>query len=263
MLLQPGCCNPLRICIGMINSPGIHEYAQYSTKLNYDYATKHGYDFIVNRCPDAIDADWKWDKNNQYVLVWYKSEFIKKYLPSYHYLVYIDSDAYFKDMNKKIEDFLREEQDDSLMYMAADCTNSNFCWNADGPNGGVIIVKNTPETFTILDDWINAPNNEMCEKWKYKHPREQQCLWNLKKARYDKEIKIIQPATRLGTTDGTWIVHLLGKSKIERYVILRSVYIRRMNKRTNYALVILSVLAIFLLVLCVLLIFQKFKNVPR
>jgi hypothetical protein len=182
------------------------------------YSTKHNYDFIVNRCPDDVDVDWKWDPKNEYVSVWYKPEFIKKYLPQYHIFVFVDSDAYFKDVNKTIEDFLLEEEKSTkngesspLIYVAEDCKDKNICWTT-GPNTGVIIVKNTPKTFEILDEWIKGPTTKMCAFWKYRHTREQGCLWELKNAKYNKEIKVVTPATKLGTHDGDWIVHLAGTS---------------------------------------------------
>lgn len=215
--LKPGCVNPQRICIGMINSPNIPKYAQYTTLLNYMYSTKHNYDFVVNRCPDDIDVDWKWDPKNEYVSVWYKPEFIKKYLPYYHIFVFVDSDAYFKDINKTVEDFLKEEEantnpnDLPLIYVAEDCKDKKLCWTA-GPNTGVIIVKNTPKTFEILNEWIKGPTTKMCDFWKYRHTREQGCLWELKNSKYNKEIKVVTPAYKLGTHDGDWIVHLAATS---------------------------------------------------
>ena len=208
--LKPGCIKPLRICIGMINSPNIPKYSYYSTILNYEYATKHSYDFVVNRCPDDTDIDWKWDPKNEYVTVWYKPEFIKKYLPYYHIFVFIDSDAYFKDIEKSVEKFIEEEDvnnKDTLIYVSADFKNNHIKWT-NGPNTGIIIAKNTPRTFEILDEWIKAPNTSLCESYKRVHTREQACLWKLKDNKYNKEIKIVQPPVRLGTHEGEWIVHL-------------------------------------------------------
>ena len=128
----------------------------------------------------------------------------------HHIFVFIDSDAYFKDIEKSVEDFLKEEDkngDEALIYIAEDCKDKNVCWTA-GPNTGVIIAKNTPKTFEILDEWIKGPKTELCDFWKYRHTREQGCLWELKDAKYDKEIKVVRPATKLGTHDGDWIVHL-------------------------------------------------------
>ncbi len=212
--LKPGCKSPLRICVGMINSPSIPKYAQYTTMLNYMYATKHSYDFVVNRCPDDTDIDWKWDAKNEYVSVWYKPEFIKKYLKYYHFFVFIDSDAYFKDMDKTVESFLQNEDNnnpETLIYVAKDCKDKEICWTS-GPNTGVIIVRNTPKTFELLDEWINAPKTDLCKFWKYRHTREQGCLWELRNSKFSKEIRIVEPAYKLGTHDGDWVVHLAATS---------------------------------------------------
>lgn len=272
--LKPGCVNPLRIGIGMINSPNIPKYAHYSTLLNYMYATKHSYDFIINRCPDDTDIDWKWDPENEYTSVWYKPEFIKKYLQYYHIFVFIDSDAYFKDIEKSVEDFLKEEDkngDEALIYIAEDCKDKKICWTT-GPNTGVIIAKNTPKTFKILDDWIKAPQTDLCKSWKYKHTREQGCLWDLKNAKYSKEIKIVKPATKLGTHDGDWIVHLAATSSSFRETyfgdIIKKVFydnfketksdIDNFKKKSdiNYSSInITNMICIILAILCILILF--------
>lgn len=264
--LKPGCVNPLRICIGMINSPNIPKYAQYATFLNYMYATKHSYDFVVNRCPDDTDVDWKWDPKNEYVTVWYKPEFIKKYLSYYHIFVFIDSDAYFKNIDKTVEDFLREQDknDETLIYVAEDCKDQNLCWT-NGPNTGVVIVKNTPKTFEILNEWINGPKNGLCNSWKYKHTREQKCLWELKNAKYDKEIKIVKPATKLGTHDGDWIVHLAATTSDYRENVLGNIVEEKFYKNFGMSSVIkyfcesntfFVILTMLLIILCILMYFN-------
>lgn len=55
--LSKGIVNDLRICIIMLSSPNIPNYAHFAAINNYLYATKHHYDFIVERQPRDTTYD--------------------------------------------------------------------------------------------------------------------------------------------------------------------------------------------------------------
>ena len=70
------------ICILILNSPNILEYAHTATIINKLYANKYNYDFIVERCPlkEDLNKDYMWDGENEYKFVWSKPSLIKKHL---------------------------------------------------------------------------------------------------------------------------------------------------------------------------------------
>jgi hypothetical protein len=208
----------LRIAILMLNSPSILEYAHFATMNNYMYAARNGYDFIVERQPQNVTDSWSWDPNNEYVLVWYKPEFIKRHLKNYHYVLFVDSDAYFVDHKLKIEDLLLKWTNEKCMIFQEDVWRSDFPPHAEVKKGkicaGLIFVKNCPQSFRILDTWKNAPHIDPdCEKYKYQHAREQDTIIILKDKypEFDKQICVLSAKEGIfGQYNSRWIVHLGG-----------------------------------------------------
>jgi hypothetical protein len=183
------------------------------------YAAKHGYDFIVERQPQNVEESWSWDPQNQYVLVWYKPKFIKRHLKNYHYVLFVDSDAYFVNGDLKIEDaLLKWTENDKCMIFQEDVWRSYFPPDAKDKSGqicaGLVFIKNCPESFRIIDTWMNAPHIDPdCVKYKYEHAQEQDMIIILKNKypELSKQILVL-PAKEgiFGQYNSTWIIHLGG-----------------------------------------------------
>ena len=210
------------ICILVLNSPNIGEYAHQATIINKLYANKHNYDFIVERCPlnEDLNKDYMWNGNNEYLFVWSKAPLIKKHLINYDYLFFIDSDAIFVDHEQTIDSFIDKNfTNETCLLFGTDCVTKTVCYKKNKLNTGTIIAKNTDKTFEILDKWIQAPNTELCHEWKYKHTREQECL-NLIKNKYNyNEIKIVD-YYKINGIDGSWIKHYMNIKYDQRCKIL-------------------------------------------
>lgn len=216
-------CKAESICILMLNSPNIPLYAHKATMINYMYAARHGYNFVVERCPrpEDINKPWMWDEKRkyEYLLVWSKPTLIRKHMPFYDYILFIDSDAIVIDHNKTVESFIKQHMTDATCIIAAqDCKKTDDCWVAKNLNTGVMLFKNSTTTLTLLDAWFEATNN-VCKHTLYTHPREQECLNILKKQKYNDLIKIL-PISVMGGYDGTWIQHYAGMPNPEREKII-------------------------------------------
>jgi hypothetical protein len=214
------------ICILVLNSPNIGEYAHQATIINKLYANKYNYDFIVERCPlkEDLNKDYMWDNNNEYKFVWSKGSLVKKHLKNYDYLFFIDSDAIFVDHEQTIDSFIDKNfTNKTCLLFGTNCVTKSYChdfYNHKNKfNAGVFIAKNTNKTFKILDNWIQAPKNGLCQEFKDNHPREQGCL-NLIKNKYNlNEIKIVD-YYKLNGIDGLWIKHFMGCANNKRFKIL-------------------------------------------
>lgn len=205
----------------MLNSPNIPMYAHKATLINYMYAARHGYNFIVERCPrpEDLSTPWMWDHKNEYLFVWSKPTLIRKHLPFYDYILFIDSDAIVVDPAKTVEQFIAQHMTTESIIAAQDCKKTGDCWDPLNLNTGVMLVKKSPATLQLLDDWFAATNN-LCKHTLYDHPREQQCLNLLRKSeKYRGQIKIL-PITQMGGYDGTWIQHYAAMPKANREVII-------------------------------------------
>lgn len=95
------------------------------------YADAHGYDFIVD--DDAIDRSAP-------TRSWSKLLAMRKHLPRYDFLLYVDVDAVVMNPETRLEDIVDFDYDQVL---AAD---------SNGVHCGVWLVRNTPWTLWFLDE---------------------------------------------------------------------------------------------------------------
>ena len=214
-------CSGPRIAMLMLNSPNIPGYGHKAAISNYMYCAQHGYAFIVERCPRKEDMDktWMWDGKNEYLFVWSKPTLVARYLKSYDYLLFIDSDAVVVDPTRRIEDFMAQHMTDpgTCIVAAEDCRDKSFCWTPGMLNTGAMLFRNSAKTYEILDRWFAAPLTSDCAEWREKHTREQQCLNILRDKYYtgSNVIKIV-PSRELGGHDGRWLMHLMAMDVADR-----------------------------------------------
>ena len=78
------------------NNYGNCDFGKFCAEVNLKYANKHNYSFVCEISETGLS-----DRQN----TWLKIPFIKKHLPNYDYVVWIDADAIFLK-NTKIEDFI-------------------------------------------------------------------------------------------------------------------------------------------------------------
>ena len=122
------------------------EKMHYSTLSKIEYCKKHNYDFI--------EDDSVYDTSRP--IAWSKILLMKKYLPQYDYIMWIDADAMILNFDDKIEDKLY------LLNGRDVCVTSVYGMI----NTGVIIVKNTDTSLRLLDliyeqtEFINDGNWE-------------------------------------------------------------------------------------------------------
>ena len=142
----------MKIDIATVATPDIWQYAKYSVALNAEYAIRHRYGFHVFTTPNKLRSP-----------SWGKVEVAKQLLPGCDWLFFIDADAIFMKLEKKLEDFT--EIDGDLLV----CEN--------GPNQGRLLntgtmfLKNTEAMSQFLDRWY-----ETGAKYAFKDFREQDAL---------------------------------------------------------------------------------------
>lgn len=259
----------------MLSSPGIPGYARHAEAINLAYAQRHGYDFVVERCPERVDCEWAWKDEDQYRFVWHKAEFLAKHLPRYHVFVYVDSDAYFADFDRSILDFVAEQVRDSntVLMVAEDCESEGKCWNRGKPNAGVVVAINRPGGISheTLRRWVRAPfDGGECVAWRDKHPREQACLSDLvdKNPDFAARVQVLVPGSKMGQRDGTFLRHLLAMKTEEREKCLSSEHLKILgissssSRKVNHESmnIMFSVVSTFLLALIVTICVFAFKT---
>jgi hypothetical protein len=224
------CASSVRIGILMMNSPKIAQYGHHAALLNYMYAAKHGYGFMVTRCPDVQDMkhDWAWDGKNEYLLVWSKARALEHALRVFDVVLFLDSDAVVWDTDVTIESKVAALMPDAAtcLVMARDCSSTTHCWHgdADKVNAGVILARRSARTSEILRRWMR-PEQE-CKDWLYTHPREQECI-NILRARYYGDAIRNVPVAEMNGNDGTWVRHYMSTSSEERGRIMADLLAQR------------------------------------
>ena len=83
------------------NNYGDCDFGKFAAEINLKYANKNNYSFICEILQEPL-----LDRQN----TWIKINLIKKHLPNYDYVVWIDADAIFLK-NIKIEDFIDDNID--------------------------------------------------------------------------------------------------------------------------------------------------------
>lgn len=128
-------------------------------------------------------------------------------------VLFLDSDAVVWDTSITVEHMVQKHMGDSqtAFAMTQDCVNATWCWDEDKVNAGVILARRSPMTSRILTHWMNPDLDKDCREFKYKHPREQQCLNYLLNKHYNHAIRRVH-VNEMNGTNGTWIRHFMGST---------------------------------------------------
>lgn len=158
------------------------------------YAKKYGYDIIIE---DASCV------GNDRTKLWAKPFIIRKHLNKYDYLLYLDADTIGL---LPIEPII-EKHPNSLFIMS-----DNRPWD-NGANVGVFIVKNTPLSHSILDEWWNVPIYD--RRTAFDWPPEQRGFeWHIRPRWHDENRIVIVDMNE-------FIIHLAGKEDDYRKKIIK------------------------------------------
>jgi hypothetical protein len=129
------------------DSYGDCDYGKLCAKNHLNYALKHGYKFHCE-----IIQEFLTDRNQ----TWHKIHLIKKFLPLYDYVVWIDADAVFIRNDIRLEDFISSEMDLILPKMQIDKQTGIRLTET---TTGFMIWKNCNWSFNLLNDMWNNPKD--------------------------------------------------------------------------------------------------------
>lgn len=196
-----------QICIFMIATPEIMNYASYTIENNKEYAHDKGYDFFVfgQLTPDLPINFSKLQAT---------LDLMDK---GYQYIMHIDADAIIDQKNYYLEHIIEKYITWPTSFIASeDCYNYKICSKPGHINSGVYIVKNDFFGKKIIQTWLNSARNGKCKKYVHKFPNCQlvfsHCLLN---SMYRPFIKIVEYNV-LNGIDGLFIKHLMQHSSRDR-----------------------------------------------
>eukprot|EP00602_Paraphysomonas_sp_CaronLab_P013247 CAMPEP_0185040802 /NCGR_PEP_ID=MMETSP1103-20130426/39299_1 /TAXON_ID=36769 /ORGANISM="Paraphysomonas bandaiensis, Strain Caron Lab Isolate" /LENGTH=725 /DNA_ID=CAMNT_0027580249 /DNA_START=29 /DNA_END=2206 /DNA_ORIENTATION=- len=174
----------VKIVIVQLATQRAHPSATHAQQINLMYARRHGYDFVSHSCPPSVDEVHMWDPYDQVRANWAKPRIILEYLKKYHYVVMLDSDAYFREHNMPLEAFIDTHMYQSLghtgegyaIVLPNNCIsrkeNSSsvhdmFCWT-EGLNIASIIAQSNHNAEYILREW-SAAAYSTCRRFAHPH----------------------------------------------------------------------------------------------
>ena len=129
------------------NNYGNCDFGKFCAEVNLKYANKHNYSFVCEISETGLS-----DRQN----TWLKIPFIKKHLPNYDYVVWIDADAIFLK-NTKIEDFIDyHKAGNNFISMALfRPTDKSKCGMVETDKNGIVVEFMEKPSNSHLE-WANA-----------------------------------------------------------------------------------------------------------
>lgn len=151
----------IKLCFLQVTSPEIYGYSKYSSELNKQYCTIHGYDYIEASAINTDEYSPSWSK------IFHSIDILKS--GKYTHVFFLDADAVVINRNKKLEEVINK--------MIAPIAFSENGWNGgDLINAGSFIAN--VNAISILQDSLELVNAEMTIK-KKQFPWEQSVITKL------------------------------------------------------------------------------------
>jgi hypothetical protein len=127
------------------NDYGKCDYGDFASLNHHEYSNKHGYSYVKEIVKNDDYLDWH--------PTWIKIDVLKKYLPLYDYVVWIDADAVFVNQEIKIEDMITDNVDLVIPKLEVDRVSGNM-WTHT--TTGFMVWKNSEWSHNILNElWVN------------------------------------------------------------------------------------------------------------
>ena len=122
------------------------DYGDFASLNHHEYANKHGYSYLKDIVRNDDYLDWH--------PTWIKVDVLRKYLPLYDYVAWIDADAVFVNPDVKIEDLIEGGVDLVLPKLELDRVSGNM-WTHT--TTGFMVWKNSEWSNSILNLLWNEP----------------------------------------------------------------------------------------------------------
>ena len=193
-------------------------YLKYTRAINTLYCLKHDYKYILDGVSPRLDRH----------MAWCKISTLKKYLPKCEYLLMLDADAFFVDLDTKIESLI-ELMDDRLFLFGTDVMSPLINIIPEGEdeqnwiNTGVVLMKSCEKTRHIVDEWNNVPIEH--PQFKQNHLWDQGAFREILLPKYREYIKVLNypESNKMNGHRGTFIKHLAGIPNYVREEILKTI----------------------------------------
>ena len=124
------------------------DYGDFASLNHHEYSNKHGYSYIKEIVKNDDYSNWH--------PTWIKIDVLKKYLPLYDYVVWVDADAVFVNQDIKIEDLINDGIDLVIPKLEMDRVSGNM-WTHT--TTGFMIWKNSEWSNNMLNTLWSEPKD--------------------------------------------------------------------------------------------------------
>jgi len=202
-------------------------FAKYVEPINRMYSESHGYEYIVERL-DTVrqDRHGNWEKVNH----------IKRNLTDCDYLFFIDADACFYCHQIAIhEDIVDILLLDTLFLLPVSAVSEKHRWLSSEPscNAGVILVKNTELSHSILSEWDHITDMQGLEHLRWEWPLEEKAFNSHIIPKYEQLIQPHPDYYMLHSTFGYFVRHIWGGCGFDRKATFRQIYHSSLMERNR------------------------------
>ena len=133
-----------KVCVAMWYDDAIKEYADIAYEINKKYCKIHDY--------DIIRSNNRYFDSSQRHPAWERLPLIKKILPNYDYVIWIDADARFNLKSPPLDNLISKFPEKVFIFSQD--------MDEDGINSGVFIIKNCKIANKFLEKWLIAENEK-------------------------------------------------------------------------------------------------------
>lgn len=117
------------------------------------YARVHGYTYIFDIAPVSEPP--------QHKKFFLKIEKIRKFLPLFDWVFWIDDDAFFMGRKTKLTSFIERFPDSTLIFCASPRVSDNWTWMSSGS----MFIKNSPLGRQLIDAVMETDLQEVKSWW--------------------------------------------------------------------------------------------------
>jgi hypothetical protein len=211
---------PMKICVFVVATDDIMNYAKYSIPLINKWCEQHGYDLRI--FDKLLDKSIPINFTKIIATIDLMNEKVNG-KNKYDYIMHIDADAPIINFDYPIENIIQTYMKGIVSTLfSEDCYNKKICSKPGRQNSGVYIVHNGYWGKKVMQKWIDSAKGD-CSKYVNKFPNCQLVLWNCVVPKYFFTITTL-PYNILNGIDGLLVTHQMQKCLRERIDAIKKIY---------------------------------------
>lgn len=195
---------------------GSAEYLQHSREINGEYCRRHGYSYLIKTPPECRDFPER--------RLYHRAIYTIEELRLSEMVLYLDGDAYFVDLDRKLEEFSERhfQSPETAVLFPENGYDSARRFLEGGVNTGTFLARRHEALEPMFQLWwdslplaVKAVSDNLSPKMRHCLLNDQTVFNCFVLSEYRKHIHILTNP-EFGGADGNFIKHLMLNSDEER-----------------------------------------------